>query len=52
MSNPIRPKVLAVIPARYDSVRFPGKMVADLAGKPLVYHAYARACEATLVDEV
>lgn len=52
MSVSPHPKVLAVIPARYDSVRFPGKMVADLAGKPLVYHAYARACEASLVDEV
>lgn len=52
MSVSPHPKVLAVIPARYDSVRFPGKMVADLAGRPLVHHAYARACEASLVDEV
>ena len=47
----VHPKVLAVIPARYASERFPGKMVADLDGKPLVYHAYARALEAELVDE-
>jgi len=47
-----RPYVLAVVPARYASTRFPGKIIADLAGKPLVLHAYERACQATLVDEV
>ncbi len=45
-------KVLAVVPARYGSTRFPGKMVAMLAGKPLVMHAYLRAKSASLVDEV
>jgi len=45
------PKILAVIPARYASTRFPGKMIAPLAGKPLVYHTYLRACEARLVAE-
>ena len=44
--------VLAVIPARFASTRFPGKMVAPLGGKPLVYHTYLRACEAQLVSEV
>lgn len=48
----VHPKVLAVIPARYASERFPGKMIVDLEGKPLVWHAYARACQAELVDEV
>jgi len=48
----VHPKVLAVIPARYASERFPGKMIVDLEGKPLVWHAYARACKAELVDEV
>ncbi|MCC6695357.1 MAG: 3-deoxy-manno-octulosonate cytidylyltransferase [Candidatus Hydrogenedentes bacterium] len=44
--------VLAVIPARFASTRFPGKMLAPLVGKPLVYHTFRRACEAKLVDEV
>ena len=44
-------KVLAVVPARYGSTRFPGKMVELLAGKPLVMHAYLRAQSASLVDE-
>lgn len=45
------PKVLAVVPARYASTRFPGKMLADLGGKPLVFHAYERAREAMLVQD-
>jgi len=44
--------ILAVVPARYASTRFPGKIIAPLAGKPLVMHAYERARKATLVDEV
>lgn len=34
-----------VIPARYSSERLPGKMLLDLAGKPLVQHAWERAGE-------
>jgi len=44
--------ILAVIPARYASLRFPGKIIAPLAGKPLVLHAYERAKQATLVHDV
>lgn len=33
-----------VIPARFASTRFPGKPLADLAGKPMVQHVYERAC--------
>ncbi len=44
-------KVLAVIPARYGSTRLPGKVLADLAGKPLVWHVHHRASQAGLVDE-
>ncbi|MBO7576252.1 MAG: 3-deoxy-manno-octulosonate cytidylyltransferase, partial [Bacteroidales bacterium] len=29
-------KVLAVIPARYESTRFPGKPLVMLGGKPLI----------------
>jgi len=47
-----REKIVAIIPARYASVRFPGKVVAVLAGRPLVFHTYERACKASLVDEV
>lgn len=36
-------KILAVIPARYASSRFPGKPLADLLGKPMIQHTYERA---------
>lgn len=34
-----------VIPARYASVRLPGKPLLDIAGKPMVQHVYERAQE-------
>jgi 3-deoxy-manno-octulosonate cytidylyltransferase (CMP-KDO synthetase) len=46
------PSVVAVIPARYDSTRFPGKALADIGGKPMIEHVYRRAAEAELVDAV
>ncbi len=45
-------KAVAVIPARYDSVRFPGKMLANRTGKPLVQHVYERALQAGLPARV
>ena len=36
-------KFQVVIPARYASTRFPGKPLADLAGKPMVVHVCERA---------
>ncbi len=35
-----------VIPARYASSRLPGKPLADIAGQPMVWHVWQRACEA------
>ena len=51
MNSVAEPHVLAVVPARYASTRYPGKIIAPLFGKPLVWHTYQRACEATLVRE-
>jgi len=34
-----------IIPARYGSTRFPGKPLADLAGKPMVVHVCERAAK-------
>lgn len=44
----VKPRVLAVIPARFASSRFEGKVLANLAGKPLVQHVYERTsgCDA------
>ncbi len=44
--------VFAIIPARYSSVRLPGKMLLPIAGKPLILHTVERAREAATVDEV
>jgi len=35
-------KVLAVIPARYGSTRFPGKPLAEIAGVPMILHVARR----------
>jgi 3-deoxy-manno-octulosonate cytidylyltransferase (CMP-KDO synthetase) len=44
--------VLAVIPARFHSTRLPGKILADIAGKPMIEHVYRRAAAASLVHAV
>jgi 3-deoxy-manno-octulosonate cytidylyltransferase (CMP-KDO synthetase) len=36
-------KIVAFIPARYDSTRFPGKPLALIAGKPMIQQVYERA---------
>jgi len=36
---------LAIIQARTGSTRFPGKMLADLCGKPVVQHVYERVSD-------
>jgi 3-deoxy-manno-octulosonate cytidylyltransferase (CMP-KDO synthetase) len=35
-----------VIPARYESSRFPGKPLVDLCGKPMIQHVWERCCQA------
>ena len=44
-------KVLAVIPARYASTRFPGKPLALLDGKPIIDYAYSVAANAVCVEK-
>jgi 3-deoxy-manno-octulosonate cytidylyltransferase (CMP-KDO synthetase) len=44
--------VLAIIPARFHSTRLPGKILADIAGKPMIEHVYRRAAAATRVHAV
>ena len=33
-------KIIGVIPARYKSSRFPGKPLADICGKPMIWWVY------------
>ena len=43
-------KIIAVIPARYASTRFPGKALAEIAGKPMIQHVLERSARAKLVS--
>ncbi|MBR1644452.1 MAG: 3-deoxy-manno-octulosonate cytidylyltransferase [Bacteroidales bacterium] len=45
-------KVVAIIPARYASTRFPGKPLALLRGKPMVQHVVERASAMECLDSV
>jgi 3-deoxy-manno-octulosonate cytidylyltransferase (CMP-KDO synthetase) len=45
-------KVIAIIPARYDSTRFPGKALALLNGKPIIQHVYEAAVKADIFSDV
>ncbi|MFK7896339.1 MAG: 3-deoxy-manno-octulosonate cytidylyltransferase [Myxococcota bacterium] len=44
--------VLAILPARYGSTRFPGKPLTPIAGKPMIQHVWERTREAKHVDAV
>lgn len=44
--------VLIVIPARYGSSRFPGKALADVAGRPLIVRVAENARQVRLADRV
>ncbi len=46
------PRVYGIIPARYKSVRFPGKALADILGKPMVWHVYQRACQCPELNHI
>ncbi len=44
--------VYACLPARYNSTRFPGKVLAKDTGKFLIQHTYEQACLAELPQKV
>ncbi len=45
-------KIIAVIPARYASTRFPAKLMQDLGGKTVIVRTYEAAVNTQLFDEV
>ncbi|HVN85891.1 MAG TPA: 3-deoxy-manno-octulosonate cytidylyltransferase [Candidatus Binatia bacterium] len=45
-------RVVAIIPARYESTRLPGKPLADINGQPMIRRVYERAQQADGVDRV
>ncbi len=48
----VKSEIVGIIPARYNSSRFPGKMLRDILGKSLIRRSYENACRAKLFDEV
>lgn len=45
-------KVIAMIPARYSASRFPGKLMKDLGGKPVIVRTYEATLKTNLFDDV
>ena len=50
--TPQKPDVIAIIPARYESNRFPGKPLALIAGKPMIQHVVERARAVEMLSRV
>jgi len=44
--------VIGIIPARYSSTRFQGKVLADILGKPMLQHVWERAKQALLLEDL
>lgn len=44
--------VIGVIPARYSSTRFAGKVLADISGKPMLERVWERAKKSLLLDDL
>jgi len=44
--------VSAVIPARLGSTRLPRKVLAEIAGRPLIWHVWNRVCQAQRIEQV
>ena len=44
--------VVGVIPARYSSTRFEGKVLADILGKPMIQHVWERAKQSKVLDDL
>jgi len=44
--------VIGIIPARYSSTRFPGKVLADILGKPMIQHVWERAKQAVVLEDL
>ncbi len=45
-------KIIGVIPARYQSSRFPGKPLADICGRPMIWWVYQQCKKVAELDSV
>ncbi len=52
MKGPSKNRVIAMIPARYEASRFPGKLLKDLNGKTVIRRTYEAAMETGLFEDV
>ncbi len=43
---------IGIIPARYQSSRFEGKVLTDILGKPMIQHVWERARQAKVLDDL
>lgn len=48
----MKPKVVAIIQGRMTSSRLPGKILADIAGQPMLQRVYIRTSRAKTLDDV
>ena len=44
-------KIVGVIPSRYESTRFPGKGIADICGRPMIWWVYKSLIRANGITE-
>ncbi len=44
--------IIGIIPAHYGSMRLEGKILADIAGKPMIQHVYERASQAETLQDL
>jgi len=44
--------VIGIIPARYSSTRFEGKVLADILGKPMIQYVWERAKQAIVLEDL
>ncbi|HEY7060820.1 MAG TPA: aminotransferase class III-fold pyridoxal phosphate-dependent enzyme [Chloroflexota bacterium] len=47
-----RPRVVAIVQARMGSTRLPGKVLAEIAGRPMLCHVVRRVERAATIDRV
>jgi len=45
-------KIIGVIPTRLASKRLPGKILLDIAGRPMLYHVYTQARRSPLLTDL
>ena len=47
-----KPRIVAIIQARMNSSRLPGKVLREISGKPMLMHVINRAQRASAVDDI